>query len=173
MVLEIVILITLLIVINVSFVILFLKSKISSIILYIVVLANAILVILLLTYVDPLSFIDAYEPFDFEFFDVFLEILELSAFLAIFCVAFIARAKYPVIGGKGWNVLLIAIIFGCIGMFLDVYGEFVTFDFPIPFHTYKLTTNIFQISGLIGLTLAFLLFYKFSEILFPSSKEKE
>lgn len=171
--LEITVLFILLVVINVGFVLAIVKFKISSIVLFIAPIANATIVVLLLTYFNVGSFIEVYAPYKYELkvFDVTFEYLELTAFLAIFFAAFIARAKYPVIGGKGWNILLLAIMLGSIGMVLDIYGEYFWL-FDDPFLIYKLTTNIFQIAGIIGLAVAFLAFYKFSEILFtPSPKD--
>ena len=147
-------------------------NTITSVVLYVAVLLVVVIFVLLLTYFNVGSFVYAYEPYSpINPLDVGLECAELAAFVAIFCVAYIARAKYPVIGGKGWNILLIAVILGSIGMFFDVYGEFINFQsdfFPI----YKLLTGAFQIAGIIGLTLAFLLFYKFSSVLFAPSSEK-
>ncbi|HUY01135.1 MAG TPA: hypothetical protein VMV49_16365 [Candidatus Deferrimicrobium sp.] len=170
---ELIFLSILLIAINIGFFIGLWRYKISSVILYIAVLVNTIVIVLILTYLNVGSFVFAYEPYSpLNPFDVGLEYIELSAFIAIFCIALIARAKYPVIGGKGWNILLFAVVFGSIGMFCDVYGEYVNFAsffFPV----YKLLTGAFQIAGIIGLALAFLTFYKFSEILFtPAPKNK-
>ena len=163
-----------LVIINIGVLIGILKFKIPSIVLYIDIIVNATIVLLLLTYFNVGSFIKVYAPYEYELkvFDVSLEYLELVAFLAIFFAAFIARAKYPVIGGKGWNILLLAIMIGSIGMILDIYGEYFWLEYDPFFLIYKLTTNIFQIAGIIGLAVAFIAFYKFSEILFtPSPKE--
>ncbi|MHA1263866.1 MAG: hypothetical protein ACTSRS_01405 [Candidatus Helarchaeota archaeon] len=170
--LEISILYVLLGVINIGVAIGIMKFNLSRLSFYVLFLVDTILIVLLFTFYNIGEFIAAYEPFSpLDPFDVGLECLELAAFLAIFCIAFVARTRYPVIGGKGWNILLFAIILGSIGMFFDIYGEFLNFTsefFPI----YKLLTGGFQIAGVIGLALAFLMFYKFSEILFkpPPSK---
>jgi hypothetical protein len=170
---EITVLIVLLIGINIGFTIALLKYKLSSMILSIAALVDTIIVVLLLTYFNVGGFVFEYQPYSpLDPLDVGLEFLELGAFLAIFCIAFIARAKYPVIGGKGWNILLLAVILGSIGMFFDIYGEFINFTVEF-FPTYKLITGGFQIAGIIGLTLAFLLFYKFSEILFTPAPDKQ
>ncbi|NVM55225.1 MAG: hypothetical protein HWN66_16080 [Candidatus Helarchaeota archaeon] len=170
--LEITLLFILLIGLNVGVVIGLLKKKVSSVILYVAILINTIIIVLLITYFNVGGFILEYKPFKpLNPLDVGLECVELGVFIAIFCVSFIARAKYPVIGGKGWNILLFAAILGSIGMFFDIYGEFIKFT-PEFFPIYKLLTGTFQIAGIIGLTLAFLLFYKFSEILFTPSSEK-
>jgi len=170
--LEITFLFILLIGINIGLIFGLLKYKLSSLVLSIAGLIDTIIIVLLLTYFNVGGFVLAYEPYSpLNPIDVGLEYIELLGFLAIFCVVFIARAKYPVIGGKGWNILLFAVVLGSIGMFFDIYGEFINFvsDF---FPVYKLTTGIFQIAGIIGFTLAFLMFYKFSEILFTPSPKK-
>ena len=170
---QIIFLFILLTVLNVGFAIGFYKEKFTSVIWYLAILLDVIIIVLLLTYFNVGGFVYAYEPYSpINPLDVGLECAELAAFVAIFCVAYVARAKYPVIGGKGWNILLMAVILGSIGMFFDVYGEFINFEsdfFPI----YKLLTGSFQIAGIIGLTLAFLLFYKFSSVLFAPSEDRE
>ena len=161
-----------LVALNVGLAIGILKYKITSISLYIVALVDIILIVLLLTYFNVGGFVHEYQPFSpLNPFDVGLECLELVGFLAIFIVSLIARAKYPVIGGKGWNILLLAVLLGSVGMFFDIYGEFLNFE-SFFFPTYKLLTGAFQIAGIIGLTIAFLMFYKFSDILFtPTPKD--
>ena len=165
---EVIFLLILLIGINLGFVLALFKYKISSMVLYIAILVNAIIIVLLITYFD-IGLVDFTKDISIKPFDLGLECGEFAAFLAIFCVALVARAKYPVLGGKGWNILLLAVIIGSFGMFLDIYGEFFWINY---YPAYKLTTNIFQIGGIIGLALAFLLFYKFSEILFTPPPEK-
>ncbi len=170
---QIIFLFILLIGLNVGFVFGLYRQKFTSVVLYVAALLDVIIIVLLLTYFNVGSFVYAYEPFSpINPIDIGLECMELAAFIAIFCVAYIARAKYPVIGGKGWNILLMAVILGSIGMFFDVYGEFINFQsdfFPI----YKSLTGVFQIAGIIGLALAFLIFYKFSEILFSPSQKSQ
>ena len=171
--LEIIIIIILLIGMNAGVVISLIKIKESSVIIFIAILVDTILVVLLLTYLNVGGFIYAYAPYKgiYNWTDITLECVELAAFLSIFFIAFIARAKYPVIGGKGWNILLLAIALGSIGMYFDIYGEFLNFTQEF-FPTYKLITGMFQISGIIGLAIAFLALYKFSAILFPPEEVK-
>ncbi|MHA1131356.1 MAG: hypothetical protein ACTSQI_02525 [Candidatus Helarchaeota archaeon] len=163
----------LLIALNLGFIIGLWKQKVSAIILFLAALVDTIIIVLIITYLNIGGFIFAYEPYSpINPVDVGLEFAEFSCFILIFCVTYIAQAKYPVIGGKGWNILLLATILGSIGMFFDVYGEFINFQswfFPI----YKFLTGVFQIAGIIGLVLAFLLFYKFSEILFTPTPENQ
>jgi hypothetical protein len=149
------------------------KQKVSSIILFVAALVDVIIIVLIITYLNIGGFVFDYAPYSpINPIDVGLEIAELCCFILIFCVAYVARANYPVIGGKGWNMLLLAVILGSIGMFFDVYGEFINFQAWF-FPAYKLITGGFQIAGIIGLVLAFLLFYKFSEILFTPSPDKK
>lgn len=170
---EIVFLSILLVGLNIAFAIGLIKHKISGIILYIAGLVDTIIIVLLLTYFNVGSFIYEYEPYSpLNPVDVGLECAELAAFIVIFCVSFVARAKYPVIGGKGWNILLLAVTLGSIGMFFDIYGEFLNFTSQF-FPLYKLITGAFQIAGIIGLAIAFFMFYKFSAILFTPSPENE
>lgn len=170
--LWIIIIIVLMIAVNSVIAISVIKFNLSSASLYIAGLFDAILIVLLLSFLNIGNFIVAYTPYggEYNWTDIGLEVVEFGAFIGIFAIAFVARWKYPVIGGKGWNILLFAVILGSIGMFLDIFGEFVNFaqDF---FPMYKLITGLFQIAGIIGLVIAFLLFYKFSEILFHPSRE--
>lgn len=168
---EILFLIIFLIAIDIGFAIGFLKFKISSVFIYLAAIVNTIVIVLLFIYFNVGGIINEYQPFggELNITDITLESLELGAFIAIFCVAVVARAKYPVIGGKGWNLLILAVTLGCIGMFFDIYGEFLNLNY---YSYYKLATNSFQIAGIIGLALAFLMFYRFSEILFSPSPDK-
>ncbi|MHA1803932.1 MAG: hypothetical protein ACTSU4_05300 [Promethearchaeota archaeon] len=104
--------------------------------------------------------------------DAVLEFLSLIAYIFLFVMVFYARKKNKIFASKGFPLMVLAIIMGIIGAFMDFFTEFYWFDDINNYIIFKTAFSTLQITSLGIFALSLLLVFMFTKFMLGEEEQQ-
>ncbi|MHA1688284.1 MAG: hypothetical protein ACTSYC_10690 [Promethearchaeota archaeon] len=116
----------------------------------------------------------AFLPFqEINIQDAILEFLSLIAYVFLLIMIFYARRKNKIFASKGFPLMILAIIMGVVGAFMDFFTEFYWFDDINNYIIFKTVLSTLQIASLGTFALSLLLVFMFTRFMLGEEEQQD